>query len=97
MLAIDVSGSMEHALDEVKAAVKQLLPKLRRGDAATLVGFNDTIFLAAEREKDQQARERAVDLLSAWGGTALYDATGSATVRAAMRGSVSNDSNWSSM
>jgi Ca-activated chloride channel homolog len=75
VLAIDVSGSMEHALGGVKAAVKQLLGKLRPGDAATLVGFNDTMFLAAEREKDQAARERAVDLLSAWGGTALYDAT----------------------
>jgi VWFA-related protein len=75
VLAIDVSGSMEKALGEVKAAVKQLLNKLRPGDAATLVGFNDTMFLAAEREKNQEARERAVDLLSAWGGTALYDAT----------------------
>lgn len=75
VLAIDVSGSMEHALDDVKVAVKQLLGKLRPGDAATLVGFNDTMFLAAEREKDQAARQRAVDLLSAWGGTALYDAT----------------------
>jgi Ca-activated chloride channel homolog len=75
VLAIDVSGSMERSLDQVKAAVKQLLSKLRLGDAATLVGFNDTLFLATEREKDQKARERAVDLLSAWGGTALYDAT----------------------
>ena len=75
VLAIDVSGSMEHALDEVKAAVKQLLSKLRPGDAATLVGFNDTMFIAAEREKDRQAREEAVDLLTSWGGTALYDAT----------------------
>jgi VWFA-related protein len=75
VLAIDVSGSMERSLDQVKVAVKQLLSKLRLGDAATLVGFNDTLFLATEREKDQNARERAVDLLSAWGGTALYDAT----------------------
>lgn len=75
VLAIDVSGSMEHALDQVKAAVKQLLSKLRPTDAATLIGFNDTMFLATEREKDQQTRERAVDLLTAWGGTALYDAT----------------------
>jgi Ca-activated chloride channel homolog len=74
-LAIDVSGSMEHALGEVKLAVKQLLKKLRPGDAATLVGFNDNIFTAAEREKDFAAREAAVDLLASWGGTALYDAT----------------------
>ena len=75
VLAIDVSGSMEHALDDVKAAVKQLLSKLRPGDAATIIGFNDNAFIAAEREKDQQARERAVDLLASWGGTSLYDAT----------------------
>jgi Ca-activated chloride channel homolog len=75
VLAIDISGSMEGALAEVKSAVKQLLSQLRTGDAATLIGFNDNTFLVAEREKDQQAREEAVDLLSAWGGTALYDAT----------------------
>jgi Ca-activated chloride channel family protein len=75
VLAIDISGSMERALPEVKSAVKQLLTKLRPGDAATLVGFNDTMFLLAEREKDQRTREAAVDLLTSWGGTALYDAT----------------------
>ena len=75
VLAIDISGSMEHALGDVKAAVKQLMSKLRPGDAATLVGFNDTMFVAAEREKDQRAREEAVELLTSWGGTALYDAT----------------------
>jgi Ca-activated chloride channel homolog len=78
VLAIDVSGSMEHALEDVKVAVKQLLSKLRKGDAATIIGFNDTMFLATEREKDQRAREEAVDLLTPWGGTALYDATVSA-------------------
>jgi Ca-activated chloride channel family protein len=75
VLAIDVSGSMEHSLPNVKLAVKQLLARLRPGDAATLVGFNDTMFIAAEREKDKAAREEAVDLLASWGGTALYDAT----------------------
>jgi VWFA-related protein len=75
VLTIDVSGSMEKALVDVKPAVKLLLSRLRPGDAATLVGFNDTMFIAAEREKDRQAREEAVDLLTSWGGTALYDAT----------------------
>jgi Ca-activated chloride channel homolog len=75
VLAVDISGSMEHALPDVKAAVKQLLSKLRPGDAATLLGFNDTIFIAAERETDRRTREAAVELLTSWGGTALYDAT----------------------
>jgi Ca-activated chloride channel homolog len=75
VLAIDISGSMTDAIGDVKRAVKQLLGKLRPGDAATLVGFNETPFILAERETDQQAREAAVDLLAPWGGTALYDAT----------------------
>jgi VWFA-related protein len=75
VLAIDISGSMEQALPEVKVAVKHLLSKLRPGDAATLIGFNDTTFLVAESETDPKAREDAVDLLTSWGGTALYDAT----------------------
>jgi VWFA-related protein len=75
VLAIDISGSMENALPEVKLAVKQLLAKLRPNDAATLIGFNDTTFMVAESETNPQAREDAVDLLSSWGGTALYDAT----------------------
>ena len=75
VLAIDISGSMEHALVEVKPAVKQLLSKLRPGDAATLVGFNDTTFVVSERERDWRAREQAVELLTSWGGTALFDAT----------------------
>ena len=75
VLAVDVSGSMERSLDEVKLAVKQLLAKLRPGDAATLVGFNDNFFTVAEREKDPATREAAVDMLASWGGTALYDAT----------------------
>ncbi len=75
LLAVDVSGSMENSLAEVKPAVKQLLAKLRAGDAATLVGFNDTLFVAAERETNPRVREEAVNLLSSWGGTALYDAT----------------------
>jgi VWFA-related protein len=75
VLAIDISGSMGPSMDEVKVAVKQLLAQLRPGDYATLVGFNDSTFLVAERETDQRAREDAVDLLASWGGTALYDAT----------------------
>jgi VWFA-related protein len=75
VLAIDISGSMEQALGDVKVAVKHLLSKLRPGDAATIIGFNDTTFLVAESETDPRIREEAVDLLTSWGGTALYDAT----------------------
>lgn len=75
VVAVDISGSMEQALPDVRSAVKRLLSKLRPGDAATLLGFNDTTFIVAQRETDPRTREDAVDLLTAWGGTALYDAT----------------------
>jgi VWFA-related protein len=75
VVAIDISGSMESSLPQVKPAVKQLLSKLRPGDAATVLGFNDITFVVAEREKDRRTREEAVDLLTSWGGTSLYDAT----------------------
>jgi VWFA-related protein len=75
VLAIDISGSMERVLPQVKDAVRQFLTKLRGNDAVSLVGFNDTMFIVAERERDRKAREEAVNLLTSWGGTALYDAT----------------------
>ncbi len=75
VLAVDISGSMEGAMVEVKEAVRHLLSKLRPGDAATIIGFNDTTFIVAEREKDPRTREDALELLTPWGGTALYDAT----------------------
>lgn len=75
VMALDISGSMEDALGEVKDAARRFLAKLRPGDATTIFGFNDTSFLVAERETDAATREAALDLLSAWGGTALYDAT----------------------
>ena len=75
VLAVDISGSMEDALPDVKEAVRTLLSRLRPGDAATILGFNDNTFLVTERETDAAARERAVALLTSWGGTSLYDAT----------------------
>jgi VWFA-related protein len=75
VLAVDISGSMERSLSDVRSAVKRLLARLRPNDAATIVGFNDTTFVVAERESDARVRDAAVDLLTPWGGTALYDAT----------------------
>jgi Ca-activated chloride channel family protein len=71
---IDISGSMEGSMPEVQAAVKRLLSRLRARDTTTLVGFNETIFVLAEREGDAALREAAVEALVPWGGTAFYDA-----------------------
>ena len=75
IVAADISGSMEGAMPHVQEAIKRLLAKLRPEDTTTLVGFNDTIFVLAERESEPALRDAAVDGMVPWGGTALYDAT----------------------
>jgi Ca-activated chloride channel family protein len=72
--AIDVSGSVREALPGMKQAAKRFLAALGPRDQVTVLGFNDNIFTLARRSTDQLARERAIDRLASWGGTALYDA-----------------------
>ena len=71
--ALDVSSSMRAALPSVKESAKRFLAGLRPGDQVTLLGFNDNVFTLAPRSRDQSARVKAIDRMSAWGGTALYD------------------------
>lgn len=73
--AVDISGSMEHSMPQVQDAVKRLLTSLKPRDTTTLLGFNDTMFVLAEREGDEALRAAAVEGLVPWGGTAFYDAT----------------------
>jgi Ca-activated chloride channel homolog len=71
--AVDISSSMTDALSGVKEAAKRFLSGLRPDDQVTLLGFNENIFTLARRSTNQSVRERAVDRMAAWGGTALYD------------------------
>ena len=71
--ALDISSSMTDALPGVKDAAKRFLAGMRPADQVTLLGFNENIFTLARRSTDQTVRERAVDRMAAWGGTALYD------------------------
>jgi Ca-activated chloride channel family protein len=70
---VDVSGSMNDAMPQLKESVRRFLAALRPEDKATLLAFNDNIFTLAPPTIDQPARLKAVDRLEAWGGTALYD------------------------
>jgi VWFA-related protein len=71
--ALDISSSMTDALPGVKEAAKRFLSGLEPADQVTLLGFNENIFTLARRSTDKDVRERAVDRMAAWGGTALYD------------------------
>ena len=73
VVAMDISGSMEHAIPDLRAGVRQFLASLKPADRVTLVAFNSDMFVLTTRETAPAIRERAVDRLRAFGGTALYD------------------------
>lgn len=72
VLALDVSGSMADPLPDVKAAAKAFARALRPQDRVTLVAFNTTMFTLVRRGTSAEVLP-AVDKLTAWGATALYD------------------------
>lgn len=71
--AVDISGSMAPSMPKLKKAVKDFLGALPAKNQVTLLGFNDTIFTLTRKNTDPADRVKAVDRLSAWGATALYD------------------------
>jgi Ca-activated chloride channel family protein len=73
VVAVDMSGSMTEAMAACRRAVKSFLGGLKPEDHVTLLAFNDSIFTVASRETDPAARQRAVERLAPWGGTALFD------------------------
>lgn len=73
VVAVDISGSMGSAMETCRRAVKGFLGGLKAEDHLTLLAFNDSIFTVASRETNPAARQRAVDRLAPWGGTALFD------------------------
>jgi Ca-activated chloride channel family protein len=73
VVAIDVSESMTQAMPQLKNAVKKFLSALGPKDQVTVAAFNDNMFTLTRRETSVAQRTRAIDRLSAWGGTALYD------------------------
>jgi Ca-activated chloride channel homolog len=73
VVAIDVSESMTLAMPQLKNSVKKFLAALGPKDQVTIAAFNDNMFTLTKRETNAQQRARAVDRLTPWGGTALYD------------------------
>lgn len=73
VVAVDISGSMAGAMPKLKRAVKDFLGAVPAGNQVTLLGFNDSVFALTRKTVDPAERVRAVDRLSSWGSTALYD------------------------
>jgi Ca-activated chloride channel family protein len=73
ILALDVSSSMRDAMPHVREAAKQFVTALKPSDHVSLLAFNDEVWPVGVRAKDRADLIRAIDLMKAWGGTALYD------------------------
>jgi VWFA-related protein len=64
---------MRPAMSNLKKAVSDFLGAVPSRHGVTLLGFNDDVFTLAQRTADPAARVKAVDRLTPWGTTALYD------------------------
>ena len=74
VVAVDMSESMRPAMSKLKKAVSDFLGAVPSRHGVTLLGFNDDVFTLVQRAADPAARVKAVDTLTSWGTTALYDA-----------------------
>ena len=79
MLVLDVSGSMAASdirptrIGAAEQAAKQLITALPTGAQVGVIGFSDRAFVAEPLSPDASAAQRALDRLSAGGGTAIGD------------------------
>jgi VWFA-related protein len=79
VVAVDISGSMQDDMPVLKKAVKTFISAVRPIDSVTVIAFNDHIFRLPTRKGssdgtvDNGPLLKAVDQLSAGGGTALHD------------------------
>ena len=73
VVAVDMSESMRFAMPKLKRAVSGFLGAVPSRHGVTLLGFNGDVFTLAQRAADPAARVKAVDTLTPWGTTALYD------------------------
>ena len=75
-LALDASGSMRRAADQVIEAGREFVQSLRPQDSLGLILFADQPILAQDLTKNRDLVLGAIDGYVASGGTALYDALG---------------------
>ena len=73
VVAVDMSESMRQSMPQLRRAVASFLAAVPDRHRVTLLGFNDEVFTLARSTTDLHERTTAVDQLTAWGTTALYE------------------------
>lgn len=73
LLTLDISGSMEPVMTELKASARRFIAGVRPQDRLTLAGFNSALFVIAAPTMEPTARLAQLDRVRAFGRTSLYD------------------------
>lgn len=73
-LTLDTSGSMAEALPVVKELAKSFVRPLPLSWPVQVLAFDNSVFVISPAGTPPEERERMIDLLQSWGGTALYNA-----------------------
>jgi Ca-activated chloride channel family protein len=81
VLALDASGSMAKAVENVRVAAKSFVEAIRPQDALGVLLFSDTSVFAHDLTTTRQDSVAAIDGYGAKGGTALYDGLTDALMR----------------
>lgn len=81
VFALDASGSMKQATEDVKAAAKAFVQNVRPEDALALILFANKAQFAHDMTTRRDWSVEAIDKYVASGGTALYDAAFDALTR----------------
>lgn len=74
LLALDESGSMRQAAQDVKAAAVRFVDAVRDEDRLGVIMFSDVATLATDLTLSRVAPRMTIDAYTSRGGTALYDA-----------------------
>ncbi len=73
---MDISGSMDKMgkIDSAKSVAKEYVAQMREGDSAGITLFNTLVRTSQVIKNNKAELSRAIDLITAGGDTAMYDA-----------------------
>jgi Ca-activated chloride channel family protein len=74
ILAVDTSSSMVKSIAAVREQVKEFLAPVPAAWPTTVISFDHSVYTVVRPGTAAADRDRAIDGLKAWGGTALYTA-----------------------
>jgi Ca-activated chloride channel homolog len=75
-LLLDVSGSTESRVGEIRNSANTFISQLRANDKVMIIAFSDRVRVMCEPTNNRAVLQDAISRSSVGGGTAIYDAVG---------------------